>query len=154
MGARIAKLRVAKKNGKCGLFAVEPIRSDSMIIDLRDEELLATPTRRSVQIDEGRHVIGREETVGYLNHSCQPNTWIDLLGMCVRALRDIEQGEELTFNYLTTEYELHNSFHCDCGAPQCFGTIRGFKYLTHKQQLALKPYLVPYLRARLSRNGR
>ena len=150
MGAHIAKLRVTRKHGKWGLFALEPIRRDATIIDLRDEELLSTPTRRSVQIDEGHHVIGREETIGYLNHSCEPNTWIDVLEMCVRALRDIEEGEELTFNYLATEYEMYNSFHCDCGSARCFGTIRGFKYLTHEQQLALKSYLAPYLKAKLN----
>lgn len=154
MGARVARLEVARRNGKCGLFALGPIRKDTAIIDFRDEELLPAPTRRSVQIDEGKHVIGREETVGYLNHSCQPNAWVDVRGMCVRALWDIAPGQEVTFNYLTTEYELHDSFRCDCGAPACYGMIRGFKYLKPEEKLALKPYLAPYLRASLNHNGR
>lgn len=154
MGARIARLEVARRNGKCGLIALEPIRKDTAIIDFRDEELLPAPTRRSVQIDEKKHVIGREETVGYLNHSCEPNAWVDARGMCVRALSDIEGGEEVTVNYLTTEYEMHDSFRCDCGSPACYGMIRGFKYLKRDQQLTLKPYLAPYLQAKLNHNGR
>ena len=154
MGTRIAKLEVGKTKGKSGLFALEPIAKDAPIVDFRDEELLPAPTRRSVQIDEGKHVIGREETVGYLNHSCEPNAWVDVRRMCVRALRDITPGEEVTFNYLTTEYEMHDSFACDCGSPACYGIIRGFKYLTHKQRMGLKPYLAPYLLVKLNHNGR
>lgn len=149
MGKKIANLRVASRNGKCGLFALEPISEGAAVIDFRNEELLPSPTRRSVQIDEGKHVIGRPETVGYLNHSCEPNVWIDVCGMCVRALRNIQKGEEITFNYLTTEYAMHDGFQCDCGSPACYGMILGFKHLNPQQQLALKPCLAPYLRRKL-----
>jgi hypothetical protein len=29
--------------------------------------------RRSLQVGERKHAFGREKTVGYLNHSCEPN---------------------------------------------------------------------------------
>ena len=98
-----------------------------------------------MQIAEGKHAFGSEETVGYLNHSCEPNAFLDFTCLCVRALKDIPAGEELTINYAATEYEMHDSFRCDCGSPACLRTIRGFKFLTQDQQLKLKPYLGPYL---------
>jgi uncharacterized protein len=69
----------------------------------------------------------------------------------VRALRDIQAGEEVKINYAATEYEMHENFSCDCGAPACLRIIRGFKFLTRDQQLKLKPYLAPYLLRRLDR---
>ncbi len=111
---------------------------------------MSSPTRRSLQIGEGKHAFGREETVGYLNHSCDPNVFLDFSCLCVRALKDIRAGEEVTINYAATEYEMHDSFPCDCGSPACLRIIRGFKFLTREQQLKLQPYLAPYLLSRLN----
>ena len=149
MKTRSAKLDVFLANGRKGLFAVASIDRDEILIDLNGEETLSSPTKRSLQIGEGRHAFGREETVGYLNHGCDPNVFLDSSCLCVRALRDIRAGEEVTINYAATEYEMHDSFPCDCGSPACLRTIRGFKFLTRDQQLALKPYLAPYLLRRL-----
>ncbi len=151
MATRSAKLDVAVTNGRKGLFALVSIAKDEILIDLNGEETLPSPTRRSLQIGEGRHAFGREETVGYLNHGCEPNAFLDFTCLCVRALKDIRAGEELKVNYAATEYEMHDSFRCDCGSPACMQMIRGFKFLTRDQQLKLMPYLAPYLLRRLDR---
>ena len=145
MGTRSAKLDVAMTNGRKGLLALASIARNEILIDLNGENTFLSPTRRSLQIGERRHVFGREETVGYLNHGCQPNSFLDFSCLCVRALTDIQAGEEVKVNYSATEYEIHASFRCDCRAPGCLGLIRGFKFLTRDQQLELKPYLAPYL---------
>lgn len=85
----------------------------------------------------------------FLNHSCEPNSYIDFNKLCLRALRDIEKGEEIRYNYMTTEYVLHEKFICDCGSRQCYKNVKGFKYLSRDQKLKLKPYLSPYLRKKL-----
>jgi hypothetical protein len=149
MGTRSAKLDVAVTNRKKGLLALVPIAKDEILIDLKGEDALPAPTRRSLQIGEGKHVFGRRETVGYLNHGCEPNAFLDFSCLCVRAFRDIRAGEEVKVNYAATEYEMHDSFLCDCGSPACLRMIRGFKFLTWDQQLKLRPYLAPYLRRRL-----
>ena len=151
MANRSAKLDVAATNGRKGLFALASIAKDEILIDLNGEETLPSPTRRSLQIGEGKHAFGSEETVGYLNHGCEPNAFLDFSCLCVRALKDIRAGEEVKINYAATEYEMHDNFHCDCGAPACLRTIRGFKFLTRDQQLKLKPYLAPSLLKRLDR---
>jgi hypothetical protein len=149
METRSAKLDVFVTNGRKGLFAVVSIAKDEILIDLNGEETLLSPTKRSLQIGEGKHAFGREETVGYLNHGCEPNVFLDFSCLCVRALKDIQAGEEVKINYAATEFEMHDSFLCDCGSPACLGMIRGFKFLTRDQQLKLKPYLAPYLLRRL-----
>lgn len=146
---QLPRLRTGARTGGRGRFALEPIRKDAAIIEFHEESLLALPTRRSVQLDEGKHLHGRLRSVGLLNHSCEPSAWVDVKSNCVRATRDIEPGEEITFNYLTTEYDMHSGFHCHCGSPRCYQSIHGFKHLERGQQLALKPYLTPFLGKKL-----
>jgi len=50
-----------------------------------------------------------------------------------RALRDIAPGEEVTFNYLTTESEMAAPFNCICGSANCFEFIQGRNFLTREQ---------------------
>jgi hypothetical protein len=146
---RSPKLDVATTHGKKGLFALVSIDRNEVLIDLNGENYFLSPTRRSLQIGEKRHVFGRDETVGYLNHSCEPNSFLEFSSLCVRALRDIQRGEEVKVNYAATEYEMHDCFRCDCGSSACLQMIRGFKFLTRDQQLELKPYLAPYLLKKL-----
>ena len=145
MGTRSVKLDVAEANGRKGLFALVSIGTGEILIDLNGEDSSPSPTKRSLQIGKGKHVVAREGTVSYLNHGCEPNTFLDFRCLCVRALKDIRAGEEVRINYAATEYEMHDSFHCECGSPLCLRTIAGFKFLTRDQQLRLKPYLAPYL---------
>ena len=60
----------------------------------------------------------------FLNHGCAPNCeaeW-DEARIWILALRDIQVGEELTFNY---GYGLEDclAHPCRCGAPACVGFI-------------------------------
>ncbi|HEX8181179.1 MAG TPA: SET domain-containing protein-lysine N-methyltransferase [Pyrinomonadaceae bacterium] len=59
----------------------------------------------------------------YVNHSCQPNAYMRTTRghILFMALRDIQPGEEITVDYVTT---LHpDSKRCHCKAPGCRGTI-------------------------------
>jgi hypothetical protein len=57
------------------------------------------------------------------NHSCEAN--IGVRGQIILvARRPIEAGEELTFDYDTTEID-SKPFACRCGTPLCRGTIDG-----------------------------
>ena len=59
----------------------------------------------------------------FINHSCQPNTFMRTLGNHVEfyALRSIKPHEELTCNYGPTHHEGKRK--CGCGAPHCKGFI-------------------------------
>lgn len=88
----------------------------------------------------------------YINHSCDPNTRIDFTGMNFIASRDIKKGEEITYNYLTTEYDLVKdglNFNCRCGSKNCLKIIKGFKFLKKFQKLKLKFLLSPFLKKKL-----
>lgn len=148
---RSSKVIIAQKpDGQKGLFLTEPTSRDEILITYTGE-ILTEPTRHSMQIDEHRHIEGTEGTNAYLNHSCQPNAAVDFEGVFLRARREIAAGEEITIDYNIADEDLHEKFTCHCGAPHCYGEVRGFKYLTRKQKLRLRPYLSPYLRKKLEK---
>src|SRR5262249_51493433 len=60
----------------------------------------------------------------YVNHSCDPNSFIDKKDRVLRALRPIHPFEEITFDYLVNESEIASPFQCDCGVPNCRRLIR------------------------------
>jgi D-alanine-D-alanine ligase-like ATP-grasp enzyme len=59
------------------------------------------------------------------NHSCDANTAYD--GLNVKAIRNIEKGEELTLNYSLFLDEHMEPFQCNCGSSACRGLITGVK---------------------------
>ena len=86
------------------------------------------PTYLSIQVGPDRHI----ENLGqfsYLNHSCAPTVVVDTERMEVRAARDIAPGDELSFFYPATEWEMARPFDCLCGAPDCLRKIAGARDL-------------------------
>jgi len=69
-----------------------------------------------------------------INHSCDPNAWLEGLDMVAR--RDIKAGEEITMDYATFYNEAMDDFVCHCGARKCRGIVRGTDYL--------KPFVEKY----------
>lgn len=68
-------------------------------------------------------------TARLLNHSCDPNceAFQTRGRIWLTALRDIQEGEELTFNY---GFDLENwdEHVCRCGTERCVGFIVGEEY--------------------------
>lgn len=63
-------------------------------------------------------------TARLINHSCNPNceAWIVGRKIIIHALRDIQAGEELTFDY-GFEVDCYEDHPCRCGADNCKGYI-------------------------------
>jgi hypothetical protein len=59
-----------------------------------------------------------------INHSCEPNceAWIEEDQIFIYALRDIEAGEELTFDY-GFDIDCFEDHPCRCGSDNCVGYI-------------------------------
>ena len=70
-----------------------------------------------------------ENLARYINYSCDPNYASDKIQgrLWILALRDIQAGEELTYDY---GYELdgYEKRPCHCGAKQCCGYILDQEY--------------------------
>lgn len=66
----------------------------------------------------------------FINHSCNGNIGIqdnDSGAYDFFALKDIERGEELRWDYETSEFEILGFEDCFCGDAKCRGTLGGFK---------------------------
>ncbi len=63
-------------------------------------------------------------TARLINHSCAPNceAWVEGRRVFLYALRDIPQGEELTYDY-GFDVDCYQDHPCRCGAPGCVGYI-------------------------------
>lgn len=63
-------------------------------------------------------------TARLINHSCEPNceAWIEGRRIFIHSLRDIDAGEELTFDY-GFDVDCYEDHPCLCGRPGCVGYI-------------------------------
>jgi len=63
-------------------------------------------------------------TARLINHSCDPNceAWIVGKRIYIYALRDIKEGEELSFDY-GFDIECYEDHPCRCGSDECIGFI-------------------------------
>jgi hypothetical protein len=107
---------------------------DSKIINLKEIE-----SRISYQLDTNHHFVPTEivgtkiNGLATVNHSCRPNAYVKFddqrKSLELKALRSISKDEEITCDYCTTEVELTHPFLCRCGMENCYGLIRGKRYL-------------------------
>lgn len=136
-----SQIEVRNNGGFKGVYAAADIMADSIVFHLRGT-ISAQPTRYTIQLEPGRHLnfpaVRRADDDldycwQYLNHSCEPNGYMDTAELTFRALRTIRRGEEISFNYLTTESEMAVPFDCLCGSANCHGFIRGRNFLSDEQ---------------------
>ena len=144
-------IEIKKSNGK-GLFAKKLIKKDSIVFHfdgkIGDD---AHTNPESLQIDEDKFLESTSKFDDFLNHSCEPNCYIDWQNLNLVALRDIQIDEELSFDYNTTGYDLINmvencSFKCNCGSKNCIGEVRGFRYLSPEQKKKIQKFISPFLK--------
>src|SRR4051794_1879196 len=112
--------RISRRRSKLhgfGVFAAETIAKNTRIIDYagelvrndeseeREERYLAQGCIWVFRIDR---TWSRDAAVGgniarFINHACRPNCWFQVVDktIWIRASRNIEAGEELTYDYAT-----------------------------------------------------
>jgi uncharacterized protein len=106
-----------------------------------------------LQVDDN-HVLwisGFKETLAdWINHSCDPNTGFDGQITLV-AMRDIQKGEEICFDYAMSDGSPIDEFTCSCGTPQCRGQLSGNDWMRPDLQARYKGYFSSYLARRIAR---
>ncbi|HTM63781.1 MAG TPA: SET domain-containing protein [Gammaproteobacteria bacterium] len=94
-----------------GVFATKRISKNTIIFKMHGD-FVNSPTQTSVQIGEKLHI--EDALAGLLNHSCNPTAKVDRQLQALISLRDIEEGEEITFDYRMNEEHLAAPFICRC----------------------------------------
>jgi SET domain-containing protein len=99
-------------------------------------------------LTDGKHVIDGEGVAAFINHSCDPNCEADEIKgrVWIVASRNIEAGEELTYDYNLYDGDLDDPSPCSCGALNCRGSMyseqelaRRAKALCRRQKKATQP---------------
>ena len=101
------------KDGMKGLFTKKRFVNGTKVLEL-DGNYFPYPTRTSIQIGD-QHLEHYEG--GHVNHHCNPNTKVIVPNFTppfLVAIKNIEIGEEITFDYESTEEELSSPFICEC----------------------------------------
>ena len=147
----LAKVSIVKRNGIYALAADRPVDAGEALFPLRGT-ITDLPSRYSVQIAMDRHLEpychdpqSDDSFIRFLNHSCDPNSYLDLLGFHLRASRAIRAEEEVTIDYNFSEFEMASPFNCSCNSQNCYGEILGFRHLPFREQIALMPRFAPHL---------
>ena len=117
-------------NGHHGVFALRRFKAGEIISAIHWGDPGPVRSRWTIQCAEGVHAMPLPENLKYVNHSCAPSVFFDIEKMQLVALTEIAMGQELTFFYPSTEWEMTESFQCSCGAAQCLGKIAGAAVLT------------------------
>lgn len=128
-----------------GIIATEPIAAGQRIIEYTGDRITPAEADRRYPFDENtpqhtflfsvsdRVII--DAAVGgnaarFINHSCDPNceAVIERGRVFIEALRDIEPGEELGYDYWFVLDDPHNAenkalYPCNCGSRNCRGTM-------------------------------
>jgi len=142
-------VEIIRGAGSASLHAVRSFAAGEVVFPLEGRPVGQT-TRFTIQVGPDAHldpISERESPWAYLNHGCDPNVAIDVTRRAIVARRPISAGHELRFDYHTTEWELAESFVCNCGMPQCVGVVLGFAHLSSARQEVLLRDAAPHIRA-------
>jgi SET domain-containing protein len=136
------------KIDRVGLFAAQNFSKGESVYKLRGKKVsigeienifrkgLNRISADGFQISDTEYIF-LNKTSDYINHSCDPNCGIRGESELV-ALRDIEAGSELTYDYSAAEWTpSHYTAYdytewpmlCRCKSPNCRGLITCFPYL-------------------------
>ncbi len=147
-------LRHIEPKGK-GVFATRLFAPHSEVLEFKgkiQDVSVYSDLTHALQVGPREFMSASGRLDDYVNHSCCPNTGIRLTRdnrVVLIALRNIHAGEEITFDYATTQdggFDLIAQ--CGCGAPECRKVIGDFNCLPEDlrekyiQLNAVLPYLV------------
>ena len=134
------RVRVGTSRIHCdGLFAAIDLKKGMRIIRYTGEKITREESDRRLEagnvyifgLDERYSIDGKDlgNTARYINHSCDPNCQTEQFNntIWIVAIKDIQEGEELTYNYGYDDKDYENN-PCNCGAKNCCGYILDRKY--------------------------
>ncbi len=137
-----------------GVFAAREFKPGELVLRATGV-VLGYQTRYSIQIDWNQH-LDPDPPAKYLNHSCDPNLGVRIgkenLPEFI-ALRDIQPGEEIAFDYAMSEYmhyprpnpEEEFDLTCHCNAENCRGRLGYYSELDEVLKEKNAGYFCDYL---------
>jgi SET domain-containing protein len=130
-----------------GCYTTKPIRKGTLVVeyvghrlrnDHADDLYDDVPQTYLFGLDCGKHVVDGFGVAAFVNHSCRPNCETDIIGgrIWIIAQRNIEAGEELTYDYNLFDGE--DDAPCTCGAKRCRGSMYSAGHLRKMARMRAK----------------
>jgi hypothetical protein len=120
-------LTIKTENKFRSLVTKQAYSQGDVICEIPTDKIFDKANRYTVQIGREEHTeVGK---LSALNHSCDPNVILDTEHLLMVARRNIAKGEELSFFYPATEWEMDAPFICLCGAVNCIHVVAGARFL-------------------------
>ena len=125
--ASMDTLTIKTENKFRSLISKRAYAKGELICEIPTEKVVNKANRFTVQIGRDTHTnVGK---LAALNHSCDPNVILDTEHLQMYACKTIEKGDELSFFYPSTEWEMDAPFICLCGASSCIHVVAGARFL-------------------------
>lgn len=146
----------ANGNGN-GIFAKEPLTKGELlavfggVVHAWDTFVTLPGKERSlsIQVEDNIFLVPDKIAEGdYVNHSCNPNAGLSGQ-IALVAMRDIQPGEEVCFDYAMSDTAPYDEFDCECGAPNCRGRITGSDWRIHELQKRYAGFFAPHVQRRI-----
>ncbi len=146
-----------------GVFALDDIERGALLCVwggrvMTEARLQVAPIRQrihAIQVEEGLYLAPREtlHDADYFNHSCEPNAGLSS-AISLSALRLIEAGEEVCFDYAMSDGSPYDEFECYCSSLQCRGIVTGNDWKRPELQTRYHGYFSPYLARKIADEDR
>ncbi len=123
-----SKVKVKRSRAGLGLYAVSAIPKKQFIIEykgpiLNEAQVQAKGGKYLFEISRNKTIDGtsRKNVARYINHSCKPNTEVDIKKgrVLISAIKNIAAGEELGYDYGKEYYDDYiKPYGCKCHAEK------------------------------------
>ena len=92
-------------------------------------------------LGDGSIVIDGHSAAMFINHSCAPNCETEEVRgrVWIRAVRKIEAGEEITYDYCLYDGDDEDHARCNCGASKCRGTMYSSSEMRKRKPTRRRP---------------
>ena len=142
------ELKECQNKGQ-GIFATKKFISGNLVmVGFIKEDNIDKNHSHASQMGESRYALHGGD-ITKVNHSCNPNCGININKSGAHdfiAIRTIEIGDEVTFDYAMRNYDIeYFPNKCCCGASNCRGSITGWKDLPDNLKVSYKGFVAPYL---------
>ena len=150
----IAEVRQATDSGAKSLHAKKAFQPGDVLATFYPEAILSNATYLTIQLDDKEHISILPEYLRYTNHSCSPNIFFNTTTLEVVCVKPVQPGQEMTFFYPSSEWDMAQPFDCCCGNDVCLGTIQGAAHLSDEvlKNYTLTDFIQQKIKARSQSN--
>jgi hypothetical protein len=137
-------IKPIKEGQTVGVFGGCPVPRDIL------NTLELDRRRRAIQIDDDIYLVSSYagEPGDNFNHSCEPSCFL-MGAVILKAMRHINVGEELTYDYSTSDASDYDEFKCRCGKLSCRTNITGNDWQLPELQAKYLGKFSPYIALRI-----